>query len=277
MTRYSGRTLIEQPSVGSWGQPAAGGIGDVAGYGVATGTPSVSSTFAVSSLNYKRIDFTASSTLVVSVAGLFDVLMASGGGGGGEGTGYGGEGGGGGSSSQLLQQTIFLPAATYTVTVGAAGAQGFGVILAGQSGIYTSGSTNYFLLEPAAGVVGGQSWGGGNKAYNGSGASYRGGYGGNPSVAGTGLGGFAGGASNGVNAAGNGGGGGAGGAGASGARGAGLALSFTGSSVTYCQGGLPASATTGATNTGSGGGGATAANTGSNGGSGFVCVRWRVA
>ncbi len=277
MTRYSGRTLTEQPSVTSWGQVPATGIGVVAGYGVATGTPTVSSTFAVSALNYQRIDFTASSTLVVSQSGLFDVLMASGGGGGGEGTGYGGEGGGGGSASQLIQKTIYLPAATYTVTIGAAGAQGFGVIFAGGTGLYTSGSTNYFLLEASAGVVGGQSWGGGNKAYNGSGASYRGGYGGSPSVSGTGIGGFAGGASNGVNAAGNGGGGGAGGAGASGARGAGVALSFTGSSVTYCQGGLPASATTGATNTGSGGGGATGANAGSNGGSGFMCVRWRVA
>jgi len=269
-SRFPARTTSD-PSVASWGKPAVG-----VGYGVATGTPTPSASYPDGGFTWKRVDFTANSTLVVSTAGLFDVLMASGGGGGGEGTGYGGEGGGGGSSSQLLQQTIYLPAATYTVTIGAAGAQGFGVIFAGGTGIYTSGSTNYFILEAAAGVVGGQSWGAGNNAYNGSGASYRSTYGGNPSVAGIGVGGFAGGASNGVSAAGNGGGGGAGGAGASGARGAGVALSFTGSSVTYCEGGLPASATTGAANTGSGGGGATGANAGSNGGSGFVCVRWRV-
>jgi len=271
VTRFGERTR-SGTRVNTFAQrPTAG-----AAYGVATGTPTPSGTFSDGGLNYQRIDFTASSSLVVSKAGLFDVLLASGGGGGGEGSGYGGEGGGGGSSSQLIQQTIYLAAATYTVTIGAAGAQGFGVIFAGGTGIYTSGATNYFLLEASAGVVGGQSWGGGNKAYNGSGASYRGGYGGNASVTGTGIGGYAGGASSGASAAGNGGGGGAGGAGASGARGAGVALTFTGSSVTYCQGGLPASATAGAANTGSGGGGATGANTGSNGGSGFLCVRFKV-
>lgn len=280
MTRYSGRTLIEQPSVGSWGQPAAGGIGVVAGYGVATGTPSVSSSYTDGGFTWQRIDFTASSTLVVSTSGLFDVLMISGGGGGGSGGGGGNfEGSGGGSGSQIILNTLFIPAATYTVTVGAAGAtatnnQSDGGALGGQSGIAT------LKLSAYAGVNGGPPWGFGIKSYNSSGASYRSGYGGNAAIAGVGLFGFAGGSSDG--AGNNGGGGGSGGAGATRTAGVGTTLTFTGTSVTYAAGGLGGgtSGTLGAAggaNTGTGGGGGIANAAGNNGGSGFVCIRWRIS
>lgn len=273
MTMHAQRTLIQQPSIGNWGKAATTGIGVVNGYGTATGGTALASPPA----GYSGMSFNSSSTLTITAAGLFDVLIISGGGGGGEGTGYNGEGGGGGSAAQLIIQTIYLAVGTLTVTVGAGGAQGLGgLIFGGISGLYTLGSTNYYLLESSPGVVGGQSWGGGTRGFNGGGASYRGGYGGNPSVAGFGLGGYAGGASSGGGASGNGGGGGTGGAGSQGGAGAGTALSFSGVSVTYGQGGLPASATNGATNTGSGGGGATGANTGNSGGSGVVVVRFKV-
>jgi hypothetical protein len=280
VARYSGRTLIEQPAVSGWGQPAPTGIGVVAGYGIATGTPSVSSSYTDGGFTWQRVNFTASSTLVVATAGLFDVLAMSGGGGGGSSTGNS-EGGGGGAASQLIQETIFMPVGTFTVTIGGGGA----TLEGGQIYVYGSGSvlylttspTNYLSLEPMGGVAGGGAWYQGLRGYNSSGASYRGGYGGNPSISAAGVGGFAGGASSGSAPSGNGGGGGAGGAGASGAAGAGRALTFTGTSVTYCAGGLGASTTAGAANTGNGGGGSLGSAAGQSGGSGFISVRWRIA
>ena len=249
-------------------------------YGLATGTPSVSSSYTDGGFTWKRVDFTASSTLVVANAGLFDVLAMSGGGGGGSSTGVP-EGGGGGAASQLSQETVYLPTGTFTVTVGGGGA----TLEGGQIYVYGSGSvlyltttpTNYLSIEPMGGVAGGGGWAYGLRGYNSSGASYRTGYGGNASISAAGVGGFAGGASNGVNPAGNGGGGGAGGAGAVSTAGAGRALTFTGTSVTYCAGGAPASATAGAANTGNGGGGSLGYAVGQSGGSGFVSVRWRIA
>jgi hypothetical protein len=91
--------------------------------GVATGTPAVSATYSDGGFNWRRIDFTSTSTLVVSTGGLFDVMIMGGGGGGGGSTG-GGEGGGGGGAGLLQISTLVIPAGTYTVTVGAGGATG---------------------------------------------------------------------------------------------------------------------------------------------------------
>ena len=62
------------------------------GYGEATGGTLTSIT--VSSQAYTLLSFTANGSLVVSKAGLFDVLMVAGGGGGGTAANYGGGGGG---------------------------------------------------------------------------------------------------------------------------------------------------------------------------------------
>ena len=91
MTRYASRTLVAQPSIASWGFPAATGIGAVAGYGVATGGSS--SSITVSGNAYTLLTFTSTGTLTVSTAGLFDVLLIGGGGGGGNGSDYGYGGG----------------------------------------------------------------------------------------------------------------------------------------------------------------------------------------
>ena len=99
MTRYAQRTLIGQPTLANWGKAAAGGIGVVQGYGVATG--GTSSSITDSSQAYTLLSFTSDGTLTVSAAGLFDVLLVGGGGGGGSengstaGAGGGGGGGGG--------------------------------------------------------------------------------------------------------------------------------------------------------------------------------------
>lgn len=276
MTRYSGRTLIEQPSVTSWGQVPATGIGVVSGYGVATGTPTPSGSYTDGGFNWNRITFTASSSLVVSTAGLFDVLMISGGGGGGILTAGGGnfEGGGGGSAGQLLINTYYIPVGTYTVTIGAGSPASDSIpTFASGSGIATLG------IATMAGVAGPQAWGSGVKSYHSSGASWRNGYGGNPAVTGVGAFGFSGGSSTGAGD--NGGGAGTAGNGGTRTAGAGTTSTFTGTSVVYGAGGLGGgqSGTVGAAggaNTGTGGGGGIGNGAGTSGGSGFVCVRFRI-
>ena len=56
MTRYAQRTLIQQPTLANWGKAAAGGIGVVQGYGVATGGSSSSITDTVA---YTLLTFTS--------------------------------------------------------------------------------------------------------------------------------------------------------------------------------------------------------------------------
>ena len=276
MTRYSGRTLIEQPSVGSWGQPATG-IGVVGGYGVATGTPTPSASYTDGGFTWQRISFTGTSTLVVSTAGLFDVLLIGGGGGGGMlTTGGNAEGGGGGGAGQFVIETIYLAAATYTITVGAGGAAADYLVqvFGGNTAIGT------VKLDVAGGIGGAGPWGTALRGYNGAGASYRAGYGGNAGAVATGFFGFNGGSSDGSGN--NGGGGGMGGAGGTRTAGIGLTSTFTGTSTTYCAGGLGggtsgAAPIAGPANTGNGGGGGISNSTaGANGGTGFACFRFRV-
>lgn len=266
------------PSITSWGKPAVGGIGVIAGYGVATGTPSVSASYSDGGFTWKRIDFTSSSSLVVSTAGLFDVLALSGGGGGGMATtGGNAEGGGGGSASQLIIDTFYIPAGTYTVTIGGGGANADSNTLnfGGATGITT------LLIAPMPGIAGAGPWYPGQRSYNGSGASYRGGYGGSAGGSAVGAYGYSGAGSDG--AGNNGGGGGTGGAGGTRTAGAGTTSTFTGTSTTYGSGGLGGGSSgtfggSGTANTGNGGGGGISnATAGGTGGSGFVCVRWRIA
>ena len=86
-SRFPARTTSD-PSIGSWGKPAAaGGVS----YGVATGGSS--SSITVDSINYTLLTFTSTGTLTVSKAGVFDIYLVAGGGGGGAGRSVGGGGG----------------------------------------------------------------------------------------------------------------------------------------------------------------------------------------
>ena len=128
MSRYSARTQVQQPTVSSWGKAAAGGIGVVDGYGVATGGVS-STAVTVSSTAYTLLAFTSDGNLVVTSAGLFDLLLVGGGGGGGILTQWNtanGAGGGGGVMGLTTTLTIYLNAATYALDVGAGGAANTG-------------------------------------------------------------------------------------------------------------------------------------------------------
>jgi hypothetical protein len=241
-------------------------------YGVATGTPSVSATYSDGGFSWKRIDFTSTNTLVVSREGLFDLLLLGGGGGGG-GIGGNPEGGGGGGAGILLTQTMYLPAATYTLTVGAGGAVGAPGTTGGWSGVST------IKVQVAGGAGANGPWGVGISGANSAGASYRSGYGGSAAVASQQLYGFNAGGSDGSGN--NGGGAGMGGAGGTRTAGAGVTSTFTGTSITYAAGGTGGGTTgslgpAGGANTGTGGSGSIGYGNGNNGGSGFISVRWKV-
>lgn len=242
-------------------------------YGIATGTPAVSATYSDGGFSWKRIDFTGTNTLVVTQEGLFDVMILGGGGGGGASNG-GNEGGGGGGAGVATLNTVYLTPATYTITVGNGGGTGEPAGFGGWSGISS------VKIQVGGGAGGGQRWGGAVAGPNSGGASYRGGYGGNAGAASQQLYGFSSGGSNGSGV--NGGGAGQGGAGGQNAGGAGFTTTFTGTSTSFCGGGsgaaaynVPGSAFGGA-NSGGGGGGAQQYANGTNGNSGFVCVRWKV-
>jgi hypothetical protein len=266
------------------------------GYGIATQVGGTSSSIT-DTYNYTLLRWTTTSgtrTFTVSTAGLFDIFLLGAGGAGGSGVSYGGEGGGGGGAGQLIIQTLYLGTGTYDVSVGAAqgsspqaGAYTYGI----ASGINISPVSGILKYESLGGVSGGSSWAGGNQGYNAGGASYRGGYGGNPGKTSFGLYGTNSGGSNGSGL--NGGGGGIGGNGGtrssttpttqdgSGGGGIGLVSTFSGSSVTYGIGGAGGSnsgtnPTGPAANSGSGGAGGVGATDGQLGGSGLIMVRFRI-
>jgi len=221
------------------------------------------------------------------------LVVAGGGGGGANGGGGGGAGGlrstvtatGGGGS---LESALSLGTSAYTVTVGAGGAGG------GTGGAGTTGSNSVFSTITSNG-------GGGGGSNVGSAGGKNGGSGGGENNTANGIGtgtanqGFNGG-SGGPN--GGGGGGGAGQAGNTNGQsygGNGVAVSITGSSVTYAGGGggysnlLLATAPggtggggtanpnqNGTANTGGGGGAWNGTNSAGTGGSGIVIVRYAV-
>jgi len=94
---------------------------NVQGYGVATGGSS--SSITVGTQAYTLLTFTSDSTLTVTKAGLFDILLIGGGGGGGGATNNNGAGGGGGGGGILgLDETITVYLdANQTIDVGAGG------------------------------------------------------------------------------------------------------------------------------------------------------------
>ena len=115
LAQYGGGTLVFQSA------SAATFFSQVAvNYGTATG--GTSSSITVSSQAYTLLAFTTDANLVVSKAGLFDVLLVGGGAGGGLGATGGGGGGGGGVIGIQAIQTVYLAAATYAIDVAAGGA-----------------------------------------------------------------------------------------------------------------------------------------------------------
>jgi len=243
-------------------------------------------------------------TFKINVTGLMSWLCVGGGGegggesnsgGGGAGglrTSYGAISGGGGNP----ESDITLAAGTYTITVGAGGSgnQTLGGD-GGDSSIAKSGMTT--ITSAGGGGGAGQS---GNPSGRAGGSGGGGGYNNQAGGSGTSNQGYAGGAGVASNPHPGGGGGGAGEAGntdGNGHGGDGLAVSITGSSVTYAGGGSggvsagnsaiagsaggggagaagndPAPGA-GTANTGSGGGGGAAETKGGDGGSGVVILR----
>ena len=249
-------------------------------YNIVASGGNSTATVTANGATYKIHTFTSTGTFTVYGYGLVEVLVVGGGGGGGF------DVGGGGGAGGYVETSTFVNTGAYTITIGSGG-----------TGSGTSGGTaNSGVQSTALGVValgGGGNYSGGtggNGANGGGGSGYSGGF-------------FAGGS--GTFRQGNDGGagrsdlyssgatgGGGGGAAAVGAQstnniasyalgGAGVVSYITGSSSTYCKGGAGGGdswggATDGAANTGNGGDGSGNPNTGKNGGSGIVIIRYKV-
>lgn len=138
-------------------------------YGVATGGTSASRT--IGGVNYTVLTFTSDSNLVVSKAGLFDVLLVGGGGGGAgvnqsaSNTNAGGGGGAGALIGLAETTTIYLAAGTYAVDVGAGGAAG---MVSGGLGLASSIGS---LISAAGGGRAGGSFSSGGYDNAGAGGS----------------------------------------------------------------------------------------------------------
>jgi hypothetical protein len=117
--------------------------------------------FTIDDISYTSHIFTSSTTATVGRSGYVDLMVVAGGGGGAEGEGTNSySGGGGGAGGLFLYEGIFLEAGTYTVTVGAGGAQ------ADWSSHGNPGSPSAFYLSLAGFVALG---GGGAGRYSGIG------------------------------------------------------------------------------------------------------------
>ena len=167
MARFGERTRSGEAVSGFGKRPSAGGVA----YGVATG--GTSSSITVSSQNYTLLTFSSDGNLVVSQAGVFDLLLIGGGAGSNTSNGaYAGGGGGGvlGISSTL---TVYLDAGTYAVDVGAGsgngGPNGYKSSVAGYqvsgggagggrgNNYMGDGNTNFIFRFPSKGANGGGS------------------------------------------------------------------------------------------------------------------------
>jgi hypothetical protein len=266
-SRFPARTTSD-PSVSSWGKPAAGGIGVVAGYGVATGgTPS---TITVGGLSYTLLTFTSDGTLTITTAGLFDYLVI----GSGAGSNRPFNGGGGGGAGQLVEGTAYF-SENQTVKIGAGGASNgtnVGISRIGNDVFAMCGGGSHGASGPSVGASGAGGHGSGS-SIGGRAAFLNGvtGHGGGtnstsspnfPGGGGGGMGGAGGNASGGTG----------------GAAGAGISNSFNDVATTYCRGGFGGQAAGGTSNAAAntGNGGADVLNGNGAGGSGLVMVRFRI-
>jgi len=263
--------------------------------GVATG--GTVSTYSSGGTNYKVHKFTSSGNLVVptglTLSNCNIVIVGGGGGSGAYGNGGGGGGGGGGGYGNATVSS--LTAGTYSITIGAGGAQhatgsNTSVPSAFQgnlssthfnSGTFGGGGAGAYGSNAAGNI--GASGGGGNPVSGGAGSTYFSGTQGN-------IGGSVGSLSQGDNGAAGGGGAGSAGSNASWTNsgsggGAGVALTIVdgSTSVTYSAGGRGGNGTyhgntgrVGVANTGEGGLGPKASIAGYAGGSGIVIIRYTV-
>jgi hypothetical protein len=291
MVAYSTATSLQVYNGSAW-------VDLSTGYGVASGTAASSTAITVSSVNYTLLTFTADSNLVVSKAGLFDVLMFGGGSSGGYQTNTAAVGAsGGGGAGGMVSATVYLSATTYPITIGAGGTSSASLL---GNGLKTSLGT---VLVAVGGGVGygdqstercqasqGGCGGGGGRVFNAGGVGMQGFNGGSQSgVTATSAGGGGGVSAVGGNtvAAVNGGAGGAGfdvsafvSGGAlfkgGGGGGAGSVSAGAGGSSVGGAGSTGATGNSAAANTASGGGGAYGnPGTGGSGGSGIFYIRYR--
>jgi hypothetical protein len=161
---YEGQVIYETDTdlVLAWSGSAWFTVGPttVRSYAVASGGNSTS-TITSGGISYKLHTFTANGSLTVSTAGYVDLLLVGAGGqGGGSGVSQGGAGGGG---DLLFVHSQFLPAATYTVTIGAGnttnGRQG------GPTKFTSSDNNTVSFMAPGGGSG---NYGGGWHTYGGS-------------------------------------------------------------------------------------------------------------
>lgn len=272
VSQYGSASIIRTGSDAWTVIPFAGGaalLSDGAISGT-TGSPSTT-TYTSGGITYKTYAFTGSGSITFSKAGLVDLMIIGGGGGGF--SAYGG----GGAASLIRQDSVFMTAASHTITVGAGGG-------GNANGNFSSIdlASNAYLLMAIGGQGGNYPGGytGGGAAFGfdttnlgklgGAGNTNSGGGGGGNSTAGsnsTANFGAAGGAGtsntfrtgSSQSYCGGGGGGGYSGGGASGGSGAGA-------------GGTSAGGASATANTGSGGGGCWT-GAGGSGGSGLVVIR----
>jgi hypothetical protein len=304
-----GTITLSATSAGTINWYAAISGGTSLGTGASFTTPSISSTTTYYyDVTGNGCTSTPRSSLVATINpipptavlgnGLVEYLVVGGGGGGGH------DGAGGGGGGQVKTGNVSLAAGTYSITIGAGGANS--TTTGGQAG---DGGTTTLNFPTAISSIGGG--GGGSKQANGRPGANGGGGGHNASAINTGGAGTTGGFSGGTNGAtgntsgGGGGGGGAAGAGTNGPAGnggPGVASNISGATAHYGGGGGGGShnaagtgiggiggggtggrglgsnvlATAGTANTGGGGGGAGEAgsNPGKAGGSGVVFVRY---
>lgn len=228
---------------------------------------------------YRILTFTNGGTLTVTADGNLEVLVVAGGGGGGYGAG-----GGGGAGGLIYSNAFPVTIGDYPVSIGSGGPGAASTAQTGQNGTNSAfasltaigGGGGGSISIATNGASGGS--GGGGAGYSlpgnpGNGTPGQGNNGGLNGTAGTSLTGS--------------GGGGAGGGGGTGMQastgftngGLGLAVSISGTAVTYSTGGKGSGTarttmTAGPANTGNGGDGGGSPDAGKAGGSGIVIVRY---
>jgi hypothetical protein len=293
LARWEGATLVKR-AANLWVMlPFSSGVGNADFSDAATGT------YTDGGINYKYKTYTGSGSVTITRAGLCDVLVIGGGGAGGYRSDGAGVSMGGGGAGGLVSASVFLPAGSQTITVGAGASylatvrngtdSSIGPITAvgGGASPSTISGADFFAAKGGSGGGGSGSTGNLNTASGGTpNQGFNGGNGQNSTFGST---------------IGAGGGGGAGAAGAvgttsvGGAGGAGVSSSITGTAVTRAGGGGGArsagspgaggaggggaggttTGTNGTANTGGGGGGAVGSSAAGNGGSGVVIIRVR--
>jgi len=246
-------------------------VGEVGNAAASTASGSYTGTVHEGGTIFDLWTFNASGTLVVTTAGLADILLVGGGGGSHCGANTRPSGGGGGGG-HLRVTNAYLPAGTLTVTIGAGGAAGDntpGAVDIGTNGRASRLASYYSVGGGTSGGLAQGSLRGNNGGSGGGGCGASGGAGE------SGIGNSGGSGSSSASNYGSGGGGGAGGVGSNGTSsaggngGAGTATTITGSSVTRAGGGGGGSQG-GTAGTGGAGGGGNGTNTSTPGAAGSI-------